>query len=178
MQNMAQAVVAGSPKEDALIQLMLAEGAPKEAADKFFTQEGLTAGQVRRQQINGLPAIVGGFEVQTEQAKLGGVAAFVALGGRSYRILAYTPAQQRSAYEKTFRASINSFARLTNAKALARQPQSLSVVRITRAMTLTQFNRSYPSAIPIEELALINQLEGPQAVMPVNFKAKRIVGDG
>jgi hypothetical protein len=78
-----------------------------------------------RKQINGLPAIVGAFEAQTEQAMLGGVATFVALDERTYRILAYTPVQQRAAYDKTFRASMNSFARLTNAKALARQPQRL-----------------------------------------------------
>lgn len=178
MQNLRQAVVAGSPKEDAIIQLMLVPGSPKEAADAFFGQQGLTGGRVDSQRINGLPAMIGSFEVQTEQAKLGGVVTFVELDGRTYRILAYTPAQQRAGYERTFRASMNSFARLTNPQALARQPQRLSVVRVPRAISLAEFNRSHPSAIPIEELALINQLDGPQAVMPANFKAKRIVGDG
>jgi predicted Zn-dependent protease len=178
MQNLAQAVVAGSPQEDALIQLMLVAGSPKEAAEKFFGQQGLTADRVGTQQINGLPAIVGAFEVQTEQAMLGGVVTFVALEGRTYRILGYTPAQKRAAYDKAFRASMNSFARLTNAKALARQPQRLSIVRLPRAMTLAEFNKAHPSAIPVEELALINQLEDSQAVMPANFRAKRVVGEG
>lgn len=178
MKNLTQAVVAGSPQEDALIQLMLVPGSPKEAADAFFGQQGLTAGRVGVQQVNGLPAVVGVFEAQTEQATLGGVATFVALDERTYRILAYTPAQQRAAYENTFRASMNSFARLTNAKALARQPQRLSIVRVPRQMTLVEFNSSQPSAIPIEELVLINQLEGSQAVMPANFKAKRVVDEG
>lgn len=177
MQNMAQAVVAGSPKEDALIQLMLVPGTPREAARTFFGQEGLVAGQVVAHQLSGLPAVMGGFEVQTEQAKLGGIAAFVSLERRSYRILAYTPAQLRATYDKTFRASMYSFARLTNAKALARQPQRLSVVRLSRPMTLAEFNRSYPSPIPIEELALINHLDDPRSVMPANFKAKRVLGN-
>jgi hypothetical protein len=73
---------------------------------------------------------------------------------------------------------MNSFARLTNAKALARQPQRLSIVRVPRATTLAEFNRSNPSVIPIEELLLINQLQGAQAAMPANFKAKRVVVDG
>ena len=178
MQNLSEAVVAVSAQEDALIQLMLVPGSPREAADAFFGQQGLTAGQVSSQQINGLPAIVGVFEAQTEQAKLGGVATFVALDGRTYRILAYTPAPKRASYEVTFRASTNSFARLTNAKALARQPQRLSIVRVPRAMTVLEFNKVYPSDIPIEELALVNQLEGLQAVMPANFNAKRVVGTG
>jgi predicted Zn-dependent protease len=176
MQNLTQAVVAGSPKEDALIQLMLVPGSLKEAADAFFTQQGVTAGRVGSQKVNDLPAIVGVFEAQTGQAKLGGIATFVSLEGRTYRLLAYTPAQQRTAYEQTFRASTNSFARLTNAKALARQPKRLAIVRVPRTMTVAEFNEAYPSAIPIEELALINQLAGPQAVMPAKFQAKRVVG--
>lgn len=176
VQNLSQAVVAGSPKEDALIQLMVVAGSPKEAAEAFFGQQGLTPGRVGAQQINGLPAVVGTFEAQTEQARLSGIATFVSLDGRTYRVLAYTPAQHGAGYESTFRLSINSFARLTNAQALARQPQRLTIVRVPRAMTLVQFNQSYPSAIPIEELALINQLDGPQAQMPANFRAKRIVG--
>jgi hypothetical protein len=45
-------------------------------------------------------------------------------------------------------------------------------------MSLERFNQSYPSAIPIEQLALINQLGGSKAVMPAQFKAKRIVEQG
>jgi hypothetical protein len=41
---------------------------------------------------------------------------------------------------------------------------------------VAEFDQAHPSAVPVEELALINQLEGPQAVMPVNFQAKRVVG--
>lgn len=177
-QNQARAVVAGSPQEDALIQMTVVPGSLKEAADKFFSQQGLTAGRVGSQTINGLPAITGNFEIQTEQAKLGGAVTFVELAGRTYMILGYTPAQQRAKYEKTFRASMNSFARLTNPQALNKQPLQLSIVRVPRKMTLEAFNKSYPSAIPIEELALINQLQGPGDTMPANFRAKRVTEAG
>ena len=178
MQNMRQAVVAGSPNEDALIQLMLVPGSPEEEAKAFFGQQGLAAGRVSSQKVNGLNAIAGAFEVQTGQAKLGGVVTFVALEGRTYRILAYTPAEKRAGYDRTFRTAMNSFARLTNTEALARQPQRVSIVRLPRAMTVAEFNSSYPSAIPIGELALINQMDSPQSVMPANFRAKRVIGDG
>ena len=176
-QNLAQAVVAGSPREDALVQLMLVPGTPEEAANRFFVQEGLAAGRVMSQSVNGLPAIVGAFQAQTEQAQLAGVVTFVALEGRTYRILGYSPAPQFAGYESTFRAVGASFARLTNVEALARQPQRLSIVRVPRDITLAEFNRLNPSAIPIEELALINQLAAPQAVMPAGFHVKRIIGD-
>ncbi|MCC5867770.1 MAG: M48 family metalloprotease [Gammaproteobacteria bacterium] len=176
-QNFAQAVVAGSPREDALIQLMLVPGTLQEAAERFFRQEGLTAGRVRSQSVNGLSAIIGAFQAQTEQTQLGGVATFISLEGRTYRILAYSPVAQFAGYERTFRAVGTSFARLTDAKALARQPQRIAIVRVPRAMTVAAFNSAYPSAIPIEQLALINQMAGPEAIMPARFQAKRVVGE-
>ncbi|MDO8860398.1 M48 family metalloprotease [Haliea sp. E1-2-M8] len=177
-QNQSRAVVAGSPEEDAIIQMTVVPGSLKEAANAFFSQQGMKAGRIGSQKVNGLPAISGNFEMQTEQAKLGGAVTFVELEGRTYRILGYTPAQQRAKYDKTFRASMNSFARLTNAKALNKQPLQLSIVRVPRKMTLEAFNKSYPSAIPIEELALINQLQGPGDTMPANFRAKRVTEAG
>lgn len=176
VQNLAQAVVAGSPEKDALIQLTLVAGTHQEAANRFLGQEGLRAGRVSQDPVNGLPAIISAFEAQTQQGPLGGIAGFIAHGGRTYQILAYTPAPRLSGYESAFRQSITSFARLTDRAALARQPNRLKIVRLPRAMTLAQFNQNYPSVIPLPELALINQLRGPEAMMPANFRAKRVVG--
>lgn len=177
-QNLSQAVVAGSPGEDALLQLTLAQGSLKEAANRFFNQQGMTVGRTATGTVNGLAAITGDFEMQTEQARLGGVVTFVDLEGRTYQILGYTPAQQRSNYDKTFRTAMNSFARLTNPHALNRQPLRLSVTRVPRRMTLQQFNESYPSVIALPELGLINQLQTPEDSMPANFRAKRVIATG
>lgn len=174
--NLAQAVVAGSPSKDAIIQLTLESGTRQEAADAFFGKQGVTAGRVTRESVNGLSAIIGSFEAQTEQGALGGLAAFVTHAGRTFRILGYTPAPKRSGYESAFRQSIHSFARLTDRAALARQPTRLVIVRIPQSMTLTQFNQRYPSGVPIEELALVNQVAGAGTVLPANFRVKRVVG--
>jgi predicted Zn-dependent protease len=175
VQNLAQAVVAGSPAKDALIQLTLVTGKLQDAAERFFGQQGLRAGRVARETVNGLPAVIGAFEAQTRQGVLGGIAGFISHGDRSYQILAYTPAPKLAGYEDAFRGCITSFARLTDRAALARQPNRLKIVRLPRAMTLAQFNRTHPSAIPLSELALINQLSGPEALMPADFRAKRVV---
>jgi predicted Zn-dependent protease len=175
VQNLAQAVVAGSPAKDALIQLTLVAGKHQEAADRFFGQQGLRAGRVARETVNGLPAVIGAFEAQTQQGALGGIAGFISHGDRTYQILAYTPAPKLAGYENAFRSSISSFARLTDRAALARQPNRVRIVRLPRAMTVAQFNQSYPSVIPLAELALINQLPGPEAMMSADFRAKRVV---
>jgi predicted Zn-dependent protease len=176
-QNLAQAVVAGSPEQDAIIQMTLAEGSLQEAAQQFFTQQGLVAGRRQSQTINGLDAITGAFEAQTEQGKIGGVAAMISHDGRVYRIVAFTPAERRAAYEPTFRSTIGSFAPLTDKAALARKPDRLEIMRLPREMTVAEFYRTYPSSVPVEEVALLNQRDGPDAVLPANFRAKRVVDD-
>ena len=49
-------------------------------------------------------------------------------------------------------------------------------MKLPREMTLAQFNQQYPSTIPIEELAIINELEGPESVIPRGRTVKRVVG--
>jgi predicted Zn-dependent protease len=152
-------------------------GGRSEAADAFFAQQGLTRGRVEADKVNGLGAIIGTFEAQTEQGTLGGVAAFITLSDSTYQILAYTPAEKLSGYQKAFERSISSFDRLTDRDALARQPDRLKIVELPRSMTLTQFNRTYPSTIPLEELMLINQLSSSDSPMPAGHAAKRVVNE-
>ena len=175
VQNLAQAVLAGSPAQDALMQLTLVAGTEQTASTQFFGQEGLRAGRVAQETVNGLPTIVGAFEAQTEQGPVAGIAGFIAHADRTYQILAYTPAQSMASYEATFRRSIRSFARLTDQTALARQPNRLQIVTLPRAMTVAQFEENYPSGIPLPELALINQQASPEATMPAGFRAKRVI---
>lgn len=174
-QNLAQVVLAGSPDKDAVVQLTLASGTPSEAAEQFFTQEGLSAGSMDRRPINGLQAIFGRFQAETSSGKLGGMAAFIAHGQHVYRLLAFTPADRLDRYESAFRQTIGSFARLTDRKALDRQPERIAIVRTSRAMTLASFNTRFPSAIDIERLALINQVSGTDVTLPAGTPVKRVV---
>jgi hypothetical protein len=43
-------------------------------------------------------------------------------------------------------------------------------------MTLAQFYSQYPSSIPIEAVAIINELEGPDSMIPAGQTVKRVVG--
>ena len=66
--NQKQAVGAMSPKQDAVVVLQLAP-APnaQQAAQKFFSQQGIEAGEPWRRQIGGFPAVSSTFRVQTEE---------------------------------------------------------------------------------------------------------------
>src|SRR5215207_3141112 len=56
-QNTPEAVVAGSPQQDAIMQLSLAgKTAPREAVQQFLAQEGIQPGNTSSASVNGLPA--------------------------------------------------------------------------------------------------------------------------
>lgn len=174
-QNLAQIVLAGSPEQDAMVQLALAGGSVNEAAEQFFAQQGLVAGDVRQRSINGLSAVSGRFQAETSSGSLAGLATFIAHGEHTYRLLAFTHAERFSQYGPAFEQAIGSFARLTDRRALARQPDRIAIVQTSRAMTLTAFDAQYPSVIDIERLVLINQLSGPEVTIPAGTPVKRVI---
>jgi predicted Zn-dependent protease len=176
VQNTAQAVMAGSPQQDAVIQLSMASGqGANAAAQGFFSQQGLRAGQVQRTTVGGNPAVVGQFQAQTDQGVLEGLAAFIDYGGRTYQILGYGPAGGFSRNAGLVEQTIRSFGAENSPEVLNVQPNRISIVRTDRAMTLAEFNQRHPSVIGIDELALLNQLSGASATIPAGTPMKRVV---
>jgi predicted Zn-dependent protease len=174
-QNLRQAVMGASPAGDAAVQLTLSgDPSPEAAADRFLRQQGVRPGPASRQTINGLPAVVANFQAQTQQQLLQGVATFIAYENRIYQILAYSAAPVFFQHERVLRQTGASFAPLTDPAVLGIQPNRIRVVQTSESMTLAEFHRRYPSAIPIEELAVLNQVAGPQSMVPAGSLVKRI----
>jgi predicted Zn-dependent protease len=90
--------------------------------------------------------------------------------------MGYTPAGKLGAYDRVFQNTIRSFSELRDASKINVQPARMELARVPRQMTLEQFNSQYPSSIPIEQLAIINELEGPASVIPAGRTLKRVVG--
>jgi predicted Zn-dependent protease len=173
VQNLPQAVVAVSPNQDAAIELTLAQGnSPTAAASGFLNQQGIAAGQTVQQQVNGIPAVASTFQAQTEQGVVQGLAAFFEHGGQVYQVIGYTPQQRYGTYDAAFRGALGSFDAVTDPSILNMQPNRVDVVRVQQAQTLAEFNQRNPSAIPIAEAALINQLSGPSATIPSGTSIK------
>lgn len=178
-QNLPQAVMAVSPEQNAAIQLTLAgQASPAQAAQRFFAQQGIQAGAVTREAVNGVPAVVGSFQAPTQQGVLRGLAAFLSYGGQTYQLLTYAPAGQFGRYDRALRQAIGSFAPLTDPRILAVQPNRIDVVRLERNLTLAEFNRRYPSVVPLEEVAILNQVQGPESRLAAGTLAKRVVPGG
>jgi predicted Zn-dependent protease len=174
--NQPSQVVGISSRQDAIITLTLAGTAsPSQAASEFLRQQGISSLGTSTAPINGLPAAVGQFTAQTEQAVLAGYAAFIQLDEATYRILAYTPQATISSYDATFGRAIGSFRRLTDPAALAVQPARVRLVQIRSAMTITQFQQQYPSVIPTEQLSVINGAAAASTSFPAGSWLKRVV---
>jgi predicted Zn-dependent protease len=174
--NGNDAVTAVSTAQDAVIQLRGAQGTAAQAAQAFFAQEGLTAGPQSSGTIHGLRAIRGEFTAKAEGGvDVRGTAVFIEHGGATWNVTAYTATDKYATYSPAFERSFASFARLTDAAALAVQPHHVRIVAAPRAMTLTQFNNEQPSSIPIAELAMINGMDA-QASLRAGQLVKRVTG--
>jgi predicted Zn-dependent protease len=174
-QNLTQAVQGISPNRDAVVQLTLGPGDPASAARQFFAQQGVRAVQSSRQSINGLPAVITAFEVATQEGALQGIVAHIAHGDATYQLLGYSSAARYGAYGNVFEGVIGSFGPVTDPAILNVQPQRIDIVTLPQSMTLGEFARRYASGVPIADLALINQVAGPESTLPAGTLVKRVV---
>lgn len=156
-QNLAQAVIAMNPTEDAILQLTLVQASsPRAAADAFFSENQLDEDASSSASINGLPAETRYFTVATQQGTIKGLVAYVSYRGNIYQLLGYATLGAFTRARPVVTDAIESFRPETDPAVLSIQPARIELVRLPRAMTVREYNRRYPSTIPIEQLALIN----------------------
>ncbi len=173
-QNTMQAVIGVSSQQDAMMALELAGTAsPNQGLSEFFQQQGVQNTGSSSSPINGLPAASAEFIAQTKQGQVSGAISYIQLDGNTYRLMAYTPSQNYSAYRNALVQSIRSFRRLTDPAVLAVQPVRVQLVRLPRSMTISEFNQSYPSKIPVAEVALINGVDASTTI-PAGTLLKRV----
>ncbi|MFN2431611.1 MAG: M48 family metalloprotease [Gemmatimonadota bacterium] len=174
--NAKSSVAAVSPQRDAVVELALAGEASLQAAARAFTaQRGVRTGRFERRDVNGLPAVYAAFEAAAGDVPLLGIALFVEHGGRVYRMLGYSSRARWPAYERGIAAALASFAPERDPAVLAVQPARLELVTLPAVMTVEEFSRRWPSALPAERVALINHLE-PGERAAAGTLLKRVVG--
>jgi predicted Zn-dependent protease len=172
--NTAAAVVAVSPKKDAVIQLALAgKDSPEEASKKFFAQKGVKAASLAGG--GALPANARYFEAQTQQGQIGGLVSFFSHRGTTFGVVGYTAANAVATHAPAFQAAVTSFGPLTDPAALAVQPAKIELVKIPREMTVAEFHAQYPSTATLDTVALVNGV-AKDGRLQAGRTAKRIVG--
>jgi predicted Zn-dependent protease len=176
-QNMAQAVIGIERENQAALQLTLAGTASAEAAlTRFFAEEGIRAGRSSRETINGLPAAVAEFEATTASGLVRGLVAYIEHRGRTFQVLGYSAASRYPQYQGAFSGAIRSFATVSDPEVLSVEPRRLDIVTVPAAQTLAEFAVRFSSVVPVDELALINQLPDGTTRLPAGMQVKRVVG--
>lgn len=175
--NMKREVAAISPRRDAAIALALSpEASLADAARAFAGQRGVMAGRLSRREVNGLRGLWGAFEAAVGEARVQGVAAFVEHEGRVYQLLGYAARPRWRSYEPAITSSLASFAPLTDPNVLAVQPNRIQLMELRAAMSVDEFAARHPSVVPLEVVALVNQVE-PGERLAAGQLVKRVVRD-
>ena len=175
-ENMRNAVLAASPRGDAALQLTIADGSPDAAAQKFASRSGITILDSGRQNLNGMQTTQARFQAATNSGQLAGQANWISYGGRTYQLITYTTSDAFPTYDRAFRNVAESFDVLRDNSVLNIRANRVSVVNISERQTLADFNRRQPSSVDIQELAVINDVDGPSAVLTPGTLVKRVVG--
>jgi len=174
-QNRADAVLAGSPANDAIFQLTLGGSeSPDALLQKFAQQQGVQMGNSQRTSVNGLSAATAEFQAQDDQGNaLAGRVMYLSYNGTTYQLLGYSTGAKYGGYAGVIRQTMQSFGQLTDQTALNKQPVHLGLVRLSRAMTIEEFYRQYPSTVSLQVITVLNGVAAG-ATLPAGTLAKRV----
>jgi len=170
--NTRQFVAAVSPEQDAIIQLTLAEGdTARAAATRFFESGAVEQGPLWGGSFYNFRTVPS----QERPAVVRGLVGFLEHGGMVYRLVSYTPSEKFGAYEAAMQRSLASFDELDERRFLNVEPKRVEVLELPESMTVSEFNRRFPSTVDDATLAVVNGVE-PGAILEGGTLVKRIVG--
>ncbi|MDT8368849.1 MAG: M48 family metalloprotease [Longimicrobiales bacterium] len=176
--NQPSAVEASSPERDAVIVVTLEDpiGSADQARRRFFSEiQGIRQNDVSQVDVNGLDASWASFSARDAQNnQFQGEALFVALDGQVYRILGYAPRGAWSRNREAVGAALRSFERETRPEMLDVEPARIRIVEVEEPLPFVRFLERYPSSIPAERVALLNQVRETEVLEPGLYK--QIVG--
>lgn len=175
-QNQPTAVVGVSAAQDAMFALSIpGKDTPSQSLGKFLSQPGIQSANQTTASVNGMVAAAADFQATTQDSQVVvGRIAFVSYGANTYQLLGYTKQAGFAAYRGVFAQTIQSFNRLTDPTALAKQPMRLKLVRLSRDMSVDEFNRQNPSLVPATTVAFLNGVNGVTDVLKAGSLARRV----
>ncbi|HSW40001.1 MAG TPA: M48 family metalloprotease [Acidobacteriota bacterium] len=167
VENTKSFVAITEPGGGAVIELTLAPPeagtSPAAIAQKIGSQQGIRLLSGNEERINGKPAFVGIYSVQSDQGIIGAMAAFISHGGRVYQLSGLSPELSFSKYRTFLNATIRSFRELTDRRLLDVQPDRMNVVRARQGDTLRSMTKSMnQERVSLEALSRINRIDPDQ----------------
>jgi predicted Zn-dependent protease len=160
-----------------MFQLTAGSGSPEQAAEAFFSRDGIERTGVAKKSVNGLPAVVGTWSTATRQGVIEGIASFVQYGDLTYTMLGYAPSSRVGRYAASMERTLNSFAPLTDPDLLTVEPRRIDLVRLQEEMTAEEFVERYPSTVEEEIVFRINGMRSSDRI-EAGTLLKRVTGSG
>ena len=176
-QNQPTAVVGVSAAQDAMFALSISgKEMPPQSLAKFLGQPGIHAANQTTTSVNGMAAASADFQATGQDSQVvAGRIAFVSTGDNTYQMLGYTRPANLATYRGAFHQAIQSFNRLTDPAALAKQPIRLKLVRLSKDLSVDEFNRQYPSgSVPVSTVAFLNGVGAVTDVLKAGTWARRV----
>jgi predicted Zn-dependent protease len=158
--NTRQYVVAMSPQEDAMIQLVLAREDTSEGAMRAFLEQGGVANaNPSTRTIHGLTALGTSFTATLSQGQAAGEVAFIEYDGKVFQILGIAGEAKWNDVRGPVADSLASFRPLTDSRMLDVEPQQIRIVRPGSAMDLEELARRFGATVPVKTLSVINGVD-------------------
>jgi predicted Zn-dependent protease len=160
-QNTREALVMASPDQDALIQLSAAKAEdPEQALNALGSQEGVKLGKRVPDVVSGLRSASAEIEVTTQdQGVLSGLITFVILGGHTFQLLGLEPQAAGKDRIAEFARVQGTFKPVSDRSVLAATPARIHVIEVPDDTTLPVLYGRQPASIPLERIALLNQMK-------------------
>lgn len=174
-QNARSAVVAGSPEQDAIVQLSLAsEDSPEAASAAFFGRRGIEQGGAWTTDL--ASSVARDFRATTQGGELAGSIVWFRHDGRVLQMLAAARSEAWDARRDVVRAAIRSFRRETDPAVLGVEPAILRVFTLRADRTLAETVEVVGNVhAPLERLLILNGMDQDRR-LPRGSKVKLPVG--
>jgi predicted Zn-dependent protease len=170
--NQRNAVGALSPQKDAVVVLTLArEDSPNSAAQSFFAQQGIERGSSWRRNFHAFRTV----DTSTGERRSQGLVGFVRYRERVYQLLGYSVIDSWDGYRESAQRSLASFGSLTDSKYINVDSKKIEIVKLPRAMTLSEFMERYPSTVDSATIAILNGVDASETLEKGSL-IKRIKG--
>jgi predicted Zn-dependent protease len=169
VQNSPVRVLMGQLNGQILFVFSLAQAQSAQAAvSALGQQQGVRVVDSGRRSVNGLPAAYAVADVQQEQGQIRVINFFIEYDGRVYDFAALMAPQAYSQYQQSAVNIIQSFAPLSDARYLNRQPLRIRVVDAPRTGQFDDLMRSIlgdlPRGVTMADLAILNQVQQNETI--------------
>jgi predicted Zn-dependent protease len=160
-QNTRDALIMASGDQGAMIQLTAGQRQdPQEALGALERQEGVKLGKREKDVVPKLDSAAAELTIESEETgPLAGLVTYVTLGDHTYQVLGLAKPEVAKDHMSEFDEVRSSFESVSDRNVLKAEPARIAVFEAPDDTTLEALYSQEPASIPLDRLALLNQMQ-------------------